>query len=97
MPLTDAQKFRGARGILGWTQDELASRAGITKNPICNFERGNREMMHNNKMACWKAFTDAGVLFNCDSIKFSPPPPETSSTSRQGERGQTKEETTTHD
>lgn len=75
MPLTDPQKFRGARAVLDWTQDELAERAGVSKATISYFEKGTRAMLHNNKMACWKAFFAAGISFNCDSIKFSPTTP----------------------
>lgn len=72
MALTDAQKFRAGRAILNWTQYDLANRAGMSHTSISNFERTNREMQHNNKMACWRAFADAGVQFGNDIIRFMP-------------------------
>jgi transcriptional regulator with XRE-family HTH domain len=40
--LVDPQKVRQLRMTLGWTQPDLATRAGISKGTISNLERGRR-------------------------------------------------------
>lgn len=72
MPLTDAQKFRAARGILGWSQRDLADYAGISAGAIHSLENDKRKMHPNNKYACWRAFTDAGITFTDMTITYMP-------------------------
>jgi DNA-binding XRE family transcriptional regulator len=73
MALSDAQKFRAARAILNWTQDDLAARAGISKASSSQFESGHREMMHNNRLACWRIFYAAGIYFSSSGVTYTPP------------------------
>ncbi len=91
MSYTDAQKFRAARAVLKWTQTELGKKGGVCASTIAQFESEKRDMYHNNKVACWKAFDDAGITFRGNLMIFNPP-----ATSRlnnqEGEQGQPKEE-----
>ena len=41
MSLSTRQQLHGARAMLGWTQQELASRAGISLPTIKRLERGD--------------------------------------------------------
>ncbi len=34
---------RAARALLGWSQNDLASRAGVSRSTIADFERGSRK------------------------------------------------------
>lgn len=74
MPLTDQQKSRGARSIIGWSQTDLARASGVATITVSNFERGTHYMIRNNKLAVWKAFADAGVVFTDNAIYYDPTP-----------------------
>ncbi len=37
-PRVEPAQIRGARAMLGWTQDELAARSGVAKRSIAGFE-----------------------------------------------------------
>ena len=52
---------RAARGILGWSQSDLASRAGVSTPTVSVFETGKRETHSNNLAAIRRALEDAGV------------------------------------
>ena len=73
MSYTDAQKFRAARAVLKWTQTQLGKKGGVCATTIAQFENEKRDMYHNNKMACWKAFADAGITFRGNAMVFNPP------------------------
>jgi transcriptional regulator with XRE-family HTH domain len=63
-----AEQCRAARGWLGWSQQELATRAGIAKNTVYQFEAKLRTPTPNNVAALRRAIEAAGVrlLFNRD-------------------------------
>ena len=58
--LTPAQ-CRAARGLLDWTQDDLARAAQIAVNTLRNFEAQKSTLMTNNLMAVVAALEHAGV------------------------------------
>ena len=45
MPLLIPQQCRAARGLLDWTQEELAERADVSRSTIRDFENG-RHFLH---------------------------------------------------
>jgi len=45
MPLLIPQQCRAARGLLDWTQEELAERASVSRSTIRDFENG-RHCLH---------------------------------------------------
>lgn len=45
MPLLSPEQCRAARGLLGWTQEELAERANVSRSTIRDFENG-RHCLH---------------------------------------------------
>jgi transcriptional regulator with XRE-family HTH domain len=61
--LVFARKIRGARAILGWSQSELASRAGLSQPSIHRIERGTGELRHSSVVALEKLFVTAGITF----------------------------------
>lgn len=60
--LTPAQA-RAARALLGWSQKDLASRAGVAEATVTQFERGNRNPMRAVDRAMRSALEAAGIEF----------------------------------
>ncbi len=54
---------RAARGLLGWTQQELASAADISKTAIINFERGTGDIKRDTLRQIRHAFESQKVQF----------------------------------
>jgi transcriptional regulator with XRE-family HTH domain len=63
--LTDSnmtpEQSRAARAWLGWSQRELATRAGVSLSTVQDFERGQRTPISNNLAALRRAIQGAGV------------------------------------
>jgi transcriptional regulator with XRE-family HTH domain len=62
MSLSAAQS-RAARGLLDWSQTELASRSNLSESTIRDFEKGRRVPSPNNLAAIVRAFEAAGLEF----------------------------------
>lgn len=60
--LTPAQS-RAARGLLDWSQDQVAAASHLGLSTIRDFEKGRRVPSHNNLAAIVRAYEDAGVEF----------------------------------
>ena len=70
MGITTAQ-IRGARGILNWSQSELAERTGISATSIGSIENGISTARANTLITIQKSFEDAGIEFvGLDGIKL---------------------------
>jgi transcriptional regulator with XRE-family HTH domain len=55
------EQCRAARGLLNWTQAELAIRAGISRSTVRDFE-GERHDLHRSTMALLlQTFEQAGI------------------------------------
>jgi DNA-binding XRE family transcriptional regulator len=54
---------RGARGMLGWSQAELAEAAGVSRPTIVDFERGARVPHAGNLASIVAAFEQADIEF----------------------------------
>jgi transcriptional regulator with XRE-family HTH domain len=61
-PITSEQ-CRGARAMLGWSQDELAKAAKVSRATVVDFERGARVPHPNNLAALHAAFEAGGIEF----------------------------------
>ncbi len=57
------EQCRAARGMLDWTQQELAGKAGLSKTAINNFEKGYSDIKLESLNAIRGAFEEAGVQF----------------------------------
>jgi transcriptional regulator with XRE-family HTH domain len=44
MPLLSPEQCRAARGLLDWTQEELAERADVSRSTIRDFENGRHSL-----------------------------------------------------
>ena len=62
MVLTAAQS-RAARGMLDWSQTDLARHANLSESTIRDFEKGRRVPSANNLAAIVRALEAAGVEF----------------------------------
>lgn len=60
--MTPAQS-RAARGLLEWSQDQLAQASHLGLSTIRDFEKGRRVPTHNNLEAIQRALEAAGVQF----------------------------------
>ena len=54
---------RAARGLLDWSQAELAARSNLSESTIRDFEKGRRVPSINNLAAIRRALEAAGVEF----------------------------------
>jgi transcriptional regulator with XRE-family HTH domain len=54
---------RAARGLLDWSQAELAARSNLSESTIRDFEKGRRVPSINNLAAVRRALEAAGVQF----------------------------------
>ncbi|NIA71114.1 helix-turn-helix transcriptional regulator [Pelagibius litoralis] len=60
--MTPAQ-CRAARGLLDWTQQDLAKVSEVSLTTVRNFERGARQPIRANLAALRTAFEAAGIVF----------------------------------
>jgi transcriptional regulator with XRE-family HTH domain len=58
----NAIQCRAGRAVLGWSQGDLATAAGISITTVANFERGATVPMRANLAALKRALEDAGVV-----------------------------------
>jgi transcriptional regulator with XRE-family HTH domain len=52
---------RGARGLLNWSQTDLALQAGISRSTVKDFEQGRHELHRATEAQIRKALEVAGV------------------------------------
>lgn len=62
MELSSAQS-RAARGLLNWSQTQLANASNLSESTIRDFEKGRRIPAINNLAAIKRALEGAGVQF----------------------------------
>ena len=55
---------RGARGLLDWSQAELAERAGVSRSTIKDFEAGVHELHRASEAQMLRALDEAGVVLH---------------------------------
>ncbi|MBB6011171.1 transcriptional regulator with XRE-family HTH domain [Aquamicrobium lusatiense] len=62
------EQCRAARGLLNWTQDRLASAAGVSRSTIKDFECHRHALQRGSEELVIRAFTRCGVelLFDTD-------------------------------
>ena len=57
------EQCRAARGLLDWTQEELAERAGVSRSTVRGFESGQHELHRASTAMIRAALEAAGVIF----------------------------------
>ena len=63
-----SEKTRGARGVLGWNQGDLADRCGLSTTAINNIENG-AEPRNRSRRRIIRSFENAGILFTDNGIE----------------------------
>jgi DNA-binding XRE family transcriptional regulator len=62
MEISPAQ-CRGARGLLDWTQADLAKKVGIALRTVRDFESGKRKPLQIVRSSIKQALEEAGIEF----------------------------------
>jgi len=62
MPLLSPAQCRAARGLLDWTQEELAARADVSRSTIRDFENGRHHLHSATAAQVVAAFERGGVM-----------------------------------
>ena len=57
------EQCRAARGLLNWTQDELATSAGVSRSTVRDFECQRHELQRTSEALVVAALEAAGVQF----------------------------------
>lgn len=57
----DRELIRAGRGLLGWSQVDLAERAGVKRRVVAAYESGERTPHQRNLESLCGALRDAGV------------------------------------
>lgn len=57
------KQIRAARALLGWTQQDLADRAGTAKQTVVDFERGQRNTYPRTVADIRRTLEHGGVVF----------------------------------
>lgn len=78
MHMITKEQCRAARGLLNWTQQDLADNAGMSKTAINNFERGTNDVRTESLLSIRDAFErheiefigDYGVQQSRDTVKL---------------------------
>jgi len=60
-PNLSIAQCRGARAMIGWSQDELAREANVARQTIADFERGARTPIANNLVSIARALERGGI------------------------------------
>lgn len=71
-PMTPDQ-CRAARGLLGWSQDNLATAAQVSIRTIQAFELGQRDPIPATVAALQRALEEAGVEFIAGGVRRRSP------------------------
>lgn len=63
MGMISPAQSRAARGLLEWSQEQLAQAAHVGLSTVRDFEKGRRTPAHNNLLGIKTALEAAGVIF----------------------------------
>ncbi|MBX9934841.1 MAG: helix-turn-helix domain-containing protein [Methylobacterium sp.] len=56
------EQCRAARGLIDWTQEELADRAGVSRSTVRDYEKGRHDLHRASAAMIKNAFEAAGVI-----------------------------------
>ncbi|MPY74008.1 MAG: helix-turn-helix domain-containing protein [Alphaproteobacteria bacterium] len=60
------EQCRAARGLLNWTQEQLAALAGVSRSTVRDFENGRHELHRATEAMLVKALEQAGIRLVSD-------------------------------
>jgi transcriptional regulator with XRE-family HTH domain len=61
-PALTPGQCRAARGLIDWTQEDLAERAGLSRSTVRDFEKGRHELHRASAAVIRGAFEAAGIV-----------------------------------
>ncbi|MCS0493777.1 helix-turn-helix domain-containing protein [Ancylobacter mangrovi] len=56
------EQCRAARGLLDWTQESLAARAGVSRSTVRDFERHRHALHRGTESLLIRTLQDAGII-----------------------------------
>lgn len=59
---------RTLRGWFGWSQEELAAKAGVERRTVMRFENGTHDMVFTSRSRVMNAFKGAGLVIKAYDI-----------------------------
>jgi transcriptional regulator with XRE-family HTH domain len=62
LSMLSSEQCHAARALLGWTQEELAERAGVSRSTVRGFENGQHEPHRASAAMIRTALEQAGVV-----------------------------------
>lgn len=62
MPKITPEQCRAARGLLGWTQEDLADRAELSRSTVRDFEGGRHGLQRASAAQVVRVLDEAGVV-----------------------------------
>jgi transcriptional regulator with XRE-family HTH domain len=62
----DSKQSRAARGLLRWSQRQLADASGVGLSTVAEFENDKREPWPENLTAMRSTYEKAGIIFEND-------------------------------
>ena len=65
--IISAAQIRAARGLLDWSQGDLAEASAVSRRTIAAIERGNHGAFETNLLALRESLEAAGILFHRDA------------------------------
>ena len=65
-PIIYAAQIRAARGLLNWSQWELARRSGVSQQSVTRIENGTMDPRFSTMAALYQAIRSAGVVLADD-------------------------------
>ena len=66
-PLVYAAQIRAGRGLLDWSQGELAERSGVSKQSVTRIENSTMDPRFSTMAALYESFLSAGVMIAVDA------------------------------
>lgn len=64
------EQSRAARGLIDWSQAQLAEASHLGVSTIRDFEKGRRVPTHNNLVAIQRALEEAGIHFTARGVEL---------------------------
>jgi transcriptional regulator with XRE-family HTH domain len=61
--LLTPEQCRAGRALLTWTQDDLATRAEVSRSTVRGFENGQHELHRASAAAIRRALEEGGIVF----------------------------------
>lgn len=69
MVFLDASLLKAARGLIGWSSDDLATQSGASGSAIRTFESGKGQLSRINQQRIITALDLAGIEIQADSVR----------------------------